>query len=70
MSGRRTAVEYAQTIRWLCDELYPQAEKIVLVLDNLRTRGPASLCEAFAPGEAPRLRDASNGTTQPGTGVG
>lgn len=37
VSGRRTAHDWAQSIRWLCDEAYPQAEKIVLVHDNLNT---------------------------------
>jgi len=36
---------------------YPEAEKIVLVLDNLNTHTPASLYEAFAPVEAKRLAD-------------
>jgi DDE superfamily endonuclease len=57
VSGQRTAVEYARTIRWLCDEVYPQAEKIVLVQDNLNTHGPASLYEAFPPQEALRLKE-------------
>ena len=57
VSGQRTAVQYAQTIRWLCDEVYPRAEKIVLVQDNLNTHGPASLYEAFAPEEALRLKE-------------
>ena len=43
VSGQRTAHEYALTIRWLCEELHPQAEKIILVQDNLNTHGPASL---------------------------
>jgi hypothetical protein len=36
---------------------YPQAERIVLVLDNLNTHSPASLYEAFPPEEAKRLAD-------------
>ena len=36
---------------------YPQAEKIVLVMDNLNTHQPASLYEAFAPAEARRLME-------------
>ncbi len=35
VSGRRTAQDWAQSIKWLCDEVYPQAEKIVLLQDNL-----------------------------------
>ncbi len=57
VSGQRTAVEYAKTIRWLCDELYPEAEKIVLVQDNLNTHGAASLYEAFPAEEALRLKE-------------
>jgi hypothetical protein len=57
VSGQRTALEYALTIRWLCDELYPLAEKIVLVQDNLNTHSPASLYEAFPPEEAQRLKE-------------
>ena len=56
VSGRRTARDWAHTIQWLCDEVYPQAEKIVLVQDNLNTHTPASLYEAFAPSEALRLK--------------
>jgi hypothetical protein len=37
--------------------MYPQARKIVLVMDNLNTHSPASLYEAFAPEEAKRIAD-------------
>jgi hypothetical protein len=36
---------------------YPDAERIVLVQDNLNTHSPASLYEAFPPAEAKRLAD-------------
>jgi DDE superfamily endonuclease len=52
---RRTAVDFAHLIREVVDEQYPQAEKIVLVMDNLNTHKPASLYEAFPPAEARRL---------------
>jgi len=52
---RRTQLDYAQVIRFLCDEMYPEAERIVLMQDNLNTHGPHSLYEAFAPEEARRL---------------
>lgn len=55
VTERRTAVDYAQVIRQLVREHYPQAEKIVLVQDNLNTHKPASLYEAFAPEEAREL---------------
>jgi hypothetical protein len=43
VTERRTAVDFAYLIRELVDEQYPQAEKIVLVMDNLNTHKPASL---------------------------
>ena len=53
--ARRTRLDFAAVIKTLCDELYPAAEKIVLVMDQLNTHGVASLYEAFAPAEARRL---------------
>jgi hypothetical protein len=52
---RRTAVDFAHFLRRLSDAEYPEAERIVLVLDNLNTHSPASLYEAFDPAEARRL---------------
>ena len=52
---RRTQIDFAGVIRELCDELYPDAQKIVLVLDNLNTHTIASLYEAFEPVMARRL---------------
>jgi len=57
VTGQRTAKDYAETIRWLCDEIYPDAKKIVLVQDNLNTHNPASLYEAFPAAEALRLKE-------------
>ena len=57
VTERRTAVDFAHVIQELVDVQYPQAEKIVLVLDNLNTHTPASLYEAFAPAEARRLME-------------
>jgi hypothetical protein len=57
VTGQRTAKDYAETIRWMCDEVYPDAEKIVLVQDNLNTHNPASLYEAFPAAEAFRLKE-------------
>jgi transposase len=55
VTERRTNQDFARMIRRLVDEWYPQAEKIVLVLDNLSTHTPAALYEAFEPAEARRL---------------
>jgi hypothetical protein len=52
---RRTALDYAQVVKWMCDQLYPQVEKIILVQDNLNTHGMHALYQAFAPAEARRL---------------
>lgn len=54
---RRTAKDYAHTIRHLLEVVYPEAEKVVLVQDNLNTHKLASLYEAFPPEEARRLCD-------------
>lgn len=39
----RTAVDWAEKIKYLADIMYPDAEKIVLVMDNLNTHKLASL---------------------------
>ena len=54
---QRTRVDFAHVIRELCDELYPDAEKIVLVMDNLNTHNVGSFYEAFEPAEARRLAE-------------
>ena len=53
----RTRIDFAIVVRELCDDLYPEAEKIVLVMDNLNTHDIASLYEAFEPTEARRLAE-------------
>jgi hypothetical protein len=55
VTDRRTQIDWAHQIRALVDERYPDAERIVLVQDNLNTHTPASLYEAFPPAEAQRL---------------
>jgi hypothetical protein len=57
VTERRTRLDFADQMRRLCDELYPEAERIRVVLDNLNTHGPASLYEAFPPEEARRLTE-------------
>ena len=54
---QRTRDDFAEVIRELCDQLYPAAEKIVLVMDQLNTHGTASLYQAFVPSEARRLAE-------------
>ena len=55
VTQRRTAKDFAEQMRRLCDEWYPEASTIRVVLDNLNTHGPASLLGAFPPDEAWRL---------------
>jgi hypothetical protein len=55
VKDRRTREDFAECIRELVDVHYPDAEKIVLVLDNLNPHSTGSLYEAFEPAEARRL---------------
>ena len=52
----RTAVDWAHEIKFLVDEMYPDADAITLVMDNLNTHAPGSLYKAFPPEEARRIR--------------
>ena len=51
----RTAVDWAEEIKYLVDVMYPDAEKIILVMDNLNTHKPASLYKKYPPEEARRI---------------
>ena len=55
VTDRHTSVDYAQVLKELSDTRFPDAEKIILVQDNLNTHTPASLYEAFPADEARRL---------------
>jgi hypothetical protein len=57
VTDRRTKQDYAQCLRKLSDQIYPDAEMIVPVQDNLNTHSPASLYEAFEPEQAKRLAE-------------
>ena len=57
VTERRTAKDFAEVVRWLVEEVHPEAEKIVLVIDNLNTHKLASLYEAFPPERAWRIAD-------------
>jgi len=57
VTERRTKIDWAYCMRQLVDEIYPEAEQIVLVMDNLNTHKKASLYEAFEPAEAKRIAD-------------
>ena len=55
VTDRRTAVDFAEQMRWLVDQAYPDAAVIRLVLDNLNTHKLGSLYEAYEPSEARRI---------------
>ena len=55
VTARRTRTDWAQVVRKLVDEDYPDKERIVLVMDNLNTHHPSSLYETFEPEEAQRI---------------
>ena len=57
VTERRTARDYAEVLRWLAEDVHPDAEAIVLVQDNLNTHTLASLYEAFPPEQARRLAE-------------
>ena len=54
---RRTAVDWAEEVRSLLEDEYPEAEKVVLVCDNLNTHDVSSLYKAFPPEVARRLAE-------------
>jgi DDE superfamily endonuclease len=55
VTDQRTSIDFAHVIRDLVHVHYPDAERIVLMMDNLNTHTPASLYAAFPPEEAHRL---------------
>lgn len=57
VTNRRTKRDFAECMRQLADDIYPQAERIILVMDNLNIHKKASLYEAFEPSEAKRIVD-------------
>lgn len=55
--ARRTKLDCAEVLRDLVDVVYPEAEKVILVVDNLNIHHPASLYERFDPAEARRIAE-------------
>jgi hypothetical protein len=53
----RCKTDWAKIVKHVCDKLYPDAEKITFVMDNLASHSPAALYESFPPEEAKRLWD-------------
>jgi hypothetical protein len=55
VTDQRTRIDWAHAMKYLADEVYPDAEKIVIVMDNLNTHSPVSFYQTFEPEEALRL---------------
>ncbi len=53
----RTKKDWAYFVRYIADQLYPKAEKIRLIMDNLNTHTPSALYETFPPEKAKRIWD-------------
>jgi hypothetical protein len=56
ITKQRTKQDFAHCMKWLVDELHPEADRIRLILDNLNTHTVAALYETFPPDEAQRIR--------------
>jgi transposase len=57
VTDRRCRQDWAKAMKELSDDVYPDAEKIVIVMDNLNTHSPISFYETFQPEEARRLAE-------------
>lgn len=55
VTQQRTALDYAHLLKTLVDSEYAQADKLIVIQDNLNTHSPASLYKAFEPQEAQRI---------------
>ena len=53
----KTKKDWALFIKRIADELYPQAKKITLVMDNFKTHAASAFYETFEPQEAKRIWD-------------
>jgi hypothetical protein len=57
VTERRTAKDLAEVLRWLVEDVFTEADKVVLVTDNLNTHKTACLYEAFPPEQARRIAE-------------
>lgn len=57
ITERKTKTDWAKFIKRIAEEMYPQAKKIKLVMDNFRTHDASAFYETFEPEEAKLLRD-------------
>jgi len=70
VSDQRTRLDFALCIKELVDGHYPDAARIVPIMDQLNIHSPASLYAAFPPAEAKRMTDKLEIHHPPTTGVG
>ncbi len=57
ITDRKCKVDWAEFIKEIADEHYPEAKLITLVMDNLGTHTPGAFYERFEPAEAKRILD-------------
>jgi transposase len=57
ITERKTKKDWAMLVKEIADDLYPDAEVIILVMDNFNTHTPGALYEVFEPAEAKRILD-------------
>lgn len=57
VTDHRSSADFAECMRDLVDEHYPEADRVRVVLDNLSTHSPRALYQAFGPAEARRILD-------------
>lgn len=53
----KTKKDWAKFVKRIADELYPDAARITLVMDNFKTHAASAFYETFEPEEAKRLWD-------------
>lgn len=57
VTATKTKTDWAMFIKRISDEMYPEAKRITLVMDNFKTHTPSALYETFEPSEAKRIWD-------------
>ena len=55
VTDRHTKLDFAEQMKYLVDEAFPEAEKIRVVMDNLATHSRGALYDRFKPEEAARI---------------
>jgi len=57
ITEHKTKKDWAKFMKRIANEMYPEAKKIRLVMDNFKTHNASAFYEAFEPEEAKRLWD-------------